>query len=101
MPTESDHPGAGYRNFPCVIRTFTPDELRQAKPPPAAEPPGCFVVDLDPIRDFLAAVEEVERQWSAFSPPIRRSLSRLIWLHPSGDVVQYRPPEEPPCRSGE
>lgn len=97
MPTGSDHPGAGYRNFPCVIPTFTEADVRRAAPTDAK--PGCFVVDLDPIRDFLEAVDDLGRRWAAFSPPIRRSLSRLIWLHPSGEVVQYRPPEEPPCRS--
>lgn len=52
-----------------------------------------LVVDLDPIRELMLAVEEVERLWAALPREVREPLARLVWLHPGGDVVMYRPPE--------
>jgi hypothetical protein len=55
--------------------------------------PGALVVDLGPIRDHALAMEELQRSWAEVPEATRAKLSRLVWLHPSGDVVVYRPPE--------
>lgn len=62
---------------------------------PSDKRPGGLVVDFAPVQDFDKAMTELERAWQALPPVVRGKLSRLVWLHPSGDLVLYRPPAEP------
>jgi hypothetical protein len=49
-----------------------------------------MVVDLEPIQDVVDAIDDLQRRWAALPPPVRRSLARLVWLRPDGEVAQYR-----------
>ena len=60
-----------------------------------------MVVDLEPVRDVVDAIDDLQRRWAALPPPVRRSLARLVWLRPDGEVVQYRDDVEGPCPSTE
>jgi len=51
-----------------------------------------LAVNLDAVRDFDTALQDLEAKWKAMSPPVRRALSRLVWLHPDGETVVYQPP---------
>lgn len=57
---------------------------------------GGLLVDLGPARDFLEAEKGVERTWREMSPSLRRALTRILWLRPDGQVIQYRSTEEVP-----
>jgi hypothetical protein len=60
-----------------------------------------MVVDLEPVRDVVDAIDDLQRRWAALPPPVRRSLARLVWLRPDGEVVQYRDDVEGLCPSTE
>jgi len=61
--------------------------------------PAALVLDLTPVREFLEAVDALGVQWADLPRESREPLARLIWLHPSGDMVVYRPPGEDQCLS--
>jgi len=46
--------------------------------------------DLEPVREVVESIDELQRRWAALPPPVRQSLARLIWLRPDGDVAMYR-----------
>ena len=56
--------------------------------------PPAIVLDLDPIRRFMAALDALEVAWMAIPLPARRGLQLLVWLHPAGYTVGYQVPEE-------
>lgn len=56
--------------------------------------PGALVVNLAPARRVADALAELQDAWRDLPAPIREKMSRLAWLHPNGEVVYYRPPEE-------
>lgn len=55
--------------------------------------PDALVVDLQPAIEVAQALDALTAAWARCPPPIRKSLARLVWLHPDGEVVVYRPPE--------
>lgn len=55
--------------------------------------PGGFVMDFTPVVEYSKALKELERTWAAIPEEGRPALSRLVWLHPNGEVCYYRPPE--------
>lgn len=55
--------------------------------------PGRFVMDFSPVVEYGKALKELQRTWAAVPAEGRVGLSRLVWLHPNGEVVYYRPPE--------
>jgi len=57
-----------------------------------------IAVDLAPVRELVESIDELQRRWAALPAPVRRSMARLIWLRPDGDVVQYRDDVEDPCQ---
>lgn len=56
---------------------------------------GGLVVDLAPAQAFAAALDAVAEAWAAVPPAQRATLTRLVWLHPSGEVVVYQAPDGP------
>jgi hypothetical protein len=58
--------------------------------------PGALVVDMGPVQDFERALDRLEETWAAIPPHLRSRLSRLVWMHPDGEVVIYRAPDGPP-----
>jgi hypothetical protein len=79
----SDHPGQTYKNFPCVLATFGEGDIQESLTVSLA-------VDLEPVREVVDAIDDLQRRWAALPPPVRRSLARLVWLRPDGEVAQYR-----------
>lgn len=55
-----------------------------------------LLVNLDSLRDYFGALEELERRWLAMPPTARRNLSRILWLHPDGHILPYTTPDSDP-----
>ncbi len=61
---------------------------------PATRPPAGIAIDLGPVHEMEDALARLELAWREVPAGARPGLSRLFWLHPSGEVVIYRPPSE-------
>ena len=66
----SDHPGA-HKNFPCVVATFTEKDVQDSLS-------VRMTVDLEPVREVVDAIDDLQRRWAALPAPVRRSMARLI-----------------------
>lgn len=55
---------------------------------------AALVVDFAPALDLAAELEAIAAIWARVPPPMRRKLSRLVWLREDGEIVMYRAPEE-------
>lgn len=62
---------------------------------PMSRDPGALVVDLAPAVAFNDALTALEEAWAAVPPGQRSRLSRLVWLHPNGEMVVYAAPDGP------
>jgi len=63
--------------------------------------PGALVVDLSAAIAFGAAIDALGEVWANVPPAQRAQLSRLVWLHPDGQIVIYAAPDGPPVPRGE
>lgn len=59
------------------------------------KPPGALVLDFTPVKEFDEQLQVLKEAWARVPAVARPGLSRLLWLHPNGELVVYRAPLEP------